>query len=166
MAQLDFAQPDTALDVDMMILDFLTFQATNALFREYALRSRGAQIADYNSRIAENDLRLAHCMAISCGKSLVAELTGVAFSDLFLYNHADTAMPAIMSFRFNLMRSLELFTRRTSQINFAKVEALVKLFIECDDAGFIVCKPLRTLLRDSVAKVILAEQCHYLEAAQ
>jgi len=65
----------------------------------------------------------------------------VAFSDLFLYNHPDTAMPTIMSFRFNLMRSLELFVRQTSQINCDKVEALLRLFVDCVDAGFTVGIP-------------------------
>jgi len=50
-------------------------------------------------------------------------------------------MPAIMSFRFNLMRSLELFVRQASQINYVKVEALLRLFVDCVDAGFTVGIP-------------------------
>jgi len=103
MAQLMCAQPETGLEVDLIILDFLTFQASNGLFREYALRSNSAQVADYDSRIAENDLRLAHCRLLELYKFSVQDLQRCSFFRPLLiqpsrYSHANNHVIPLQSY--------------------------------------------------------------------
>lgn len=61
--QLKCAQPETVVEVDLMILDFLAYEAATALFNENLANSLLTKSNDAHivNRFADNKLQMAKC---------------------------------------------------------------------------------------------------------
>lgn len=64
--QLKCAKPDTVVEIDHMILDFLAFEAATALFDENLARSfiKKSEEELIVNRFADNKLQMAKCRSV------------------------------------------------------------------------------------------------------
>jgi hypothetical protein len=108
------ANDETQLDVDRMILDYLTFMAEKALFDEYENRVAGSTHSYGAVRSTQIPLQLVQCMYPLCPPfNLTTSHIEAAFVPLFKSNFPSERLEPAPSFRVKLLQFTALFSERS-----------------------------------------------------